>query len=486
MFLPGSKNVLMEYMMRNRNNPLGVVRGGVDVMQAMASGLRPNAQAAKQTAMPAPAQPEQKKPGFLEGNGVFGIPKEALFMGGAGLLAGNRHNGAQLALQGFAGGMQSARQRQEQAKQQAKMDKFKEGLTPEQAMLFDVAPQAVAQGMAGRMFAEPAGPEYFKSGDDIIGVHNGQSSMVYDAPDAPVERWEPINPPAGQDGYWERSTTTGKTRRVGSGQTINVNTGTDGTPYRSISEVPLGDAVPLSLVDGYDIPDGMFPVRDGSRVGFGWEPIGGSEASRKAESRSDNTTVSSLINSYATLHNNKAIVSTQNTAGENIAGIYSNSIFGRLQDKVGGDIGNADNDAARDTIQGLSMNALMKMISMSDVSAKAMDSDAEMKAWLSSIKSDNFESALLKLHVLDTSFQDGQALRQAFENQVIDANTYLYVTQRAQTDPMAVAMAKRAQQYAGLADRVGTENMTTDELVAAEGLLEFMDPEDRKLFTGGK
>lgn len=160
MFLPGSKNVLMEYMMRNRNNPLGVVRGGVDVMQAMASGLRPNAQAAKQTAMPAPAQPEQKKPGFLEGNGVFGIPKEALFMGGAGLLAGNRHNGAQLALQGFAGGMQSARQRQEQAKQQAKMDKFKEGLTPEQAMLFDVAPQAVAQGMAGRMFAEPTGPSY--------------------------------------------------------------------------------------------------------------------------------------------------------------------------------------------------------------------------------------------------------------------------------------------------------------------------------------
>lgn len=191
MFLPGSKNVLMEYMMRNRNNPLGVVRGGVDVMQSMASGLQPNAQAAKQTAMPAPAQPEQKKPGFLQGNGVFGIPKEALFMGGAGLLAGNRHNGAQLALQGFAGGMQSARQRQEQAKQQAKMDKFKEGLTPEQAMLFDVAPQAVAQGMAGRMFAEPAGPEYFKSGDDIIGVHNGQSSVIYDAPDAaPVPDWQ--------------------------------------------------------------------------------------------------------------------------------------------------------------------------------------------------------------------------------------------------------------------------------------------------------
>lgn len=217
-------------------------------------------------------------------------------------------------------------------------------------------------------------------------------------------------------------------------------------------------------------PAGFQRVWDEQNQTYRDVPIPGSEAEReaqahqdKADSRNNSPTVGTLINAYATLNNNKAIRSRQNSAGENIGAIYSKSPVGRFQDAIGGDIGNSDNDAARDTIEGVSMNALMQMISMSDVSAKAMDSDAEMKAWLGAIKGDNFESALIKLHVLDKSFGSGMELQRAYESGQIDLETYEYVTNRANTDPMAIEMGNRMQRYAALEQSVGSERLTPDE-----------------------
>ena len=130
------------------------------------------------------------------------------------------------------------------------------------------------------------------------------------------------------------------------------------------------------------------------------------------------------------------------------------------------------------------MNALMKMISMSDVSAKAMDSDAEMKAWLTSIKSDNYESALTKLHVLDQSFGSGNALQRAFEDGVIDQATYQWITNRVDTDPFTQRMAQKAQRYASLSGEIGADNFTPGETESVDDLLEFMTPEERALFGG--
>jgi len=153
--------------------------------------------------------------------------------------------------------------------------------------------------------------------------------------------------------------------------------------------------------------------------------------------------------------------------------MYSKSPPGRFQDALGGKVGNADNDTARDNIEGISMNMLMKMISMSDVSARAMDSDAEMKAWLSAIKGDQYESALTKLHVLDVSFGSGEALQRAYAKGDIELETYEYVTQRAGSDPVAIEMGNRMSRYSALEGSVGAENLTQSEAAELEALREW-------------
>lgn len=181
-------------------------------------------------------------------------------------------------------------------------------------------------------------------------------------------------------------------------------------------------------------------------------------------------TVGNLINSYATLARNKAITARGNDAAENLGAMFSGTGVGKTIDRLGGDVGNLENAEARGKIEGLSMNALMKMISMSDVSAKAMDSDAEMKAWLSAIKDDNYEAALTKLHVLDKSFGNGRALQDAFANGVIDQGTYQYVTNRANSDPYTKQMADKASRYASLEGAIGADNLTPDEQAELEAL----------------
>lgn len=108
-----------------------------------------------------------------------------------------------------------------------------------------------------------------------------------------------------------------------------------------------------------------------------------------------------------------------------------------------------ENDAARGQIDGISMNSLMQMISMSDVSARAMDSDAEMRAWLGAIKGDVYEEALVKLHILDMSFGSGLALEQALEAGEIGQPEYDYVMQQMGTGANQSRL-QRARQYASL------------------------------------
>lgn len=372
----------------------------------------------------------------------------------------------------------------ERERRQAMLTKYTDGLTPEQAQLAQLAPEKFLNAQVERAFAAPAGPEYFKSGEDIIGVQNGQSSMVYDAPDAPTEVWNPIQDPTGQGGYWERSSTTGQTRRVGApGTSVDVTVGADGNPYKSLYDVPMGGFVPANLIEGIKIPADHYAIRTDTGPGFAFEPIQGSSTYNKNETREEGLTIGTLIGDYADLDKNKAIRSRDNGLSDNLRGFLASSPLGRGWDST---FGSVENHEARDSIDGLSMNALMQMISMSDVSAKAMDSDAEMKAWLGAIKGDTFESALTKLHVLDTSFGSGNELEKAWRNGVIDEKTYRYVTNRVYEDPFTAEMAARAQRYASLSGAIGTERMTPNELESANDLLDYMSPEERALFEGGK
>jgi len=184
-------------------------------------------------------------------------------------------------------------------------------------------------------------------------------------------------------------------------------------------------------------------------------PMGGSDDERIAQSRitamgGRDTGLDGLVNSYMTLDRNKAITSNDNTASENIGAMFSGTGVGKFIDGIGGEVGNQENLSARQAIDGLSMKALMDMISMSDVSAKAMDSDAEMKAWLGAIKSDNIEAALVKLHVLDTSFGSGDLLERNLLSGSIDAETYDRTFAMFGSDAKAQRLLSRAQVYASL------------------------------------
>jgi len=416
---------------------------------------------------------EKKKTPWLQQDGALGMDRQTLLMGGLGLLTGDKRSGPGYMLQSLSQGIANKQARTKEAEQQAKMDKFAQGLTPEQAALFGIAPQAVAGGMAQQMFAKPAERKIIK-GADGYQYYSDNGERVLANVKAPGKA-----PATGmvqdETGNWiyDPDYLAGQERLRKAGRdSVSVSVGADGNPYKSLVQVPVGQPVPLDLlpIPESKIPEDMYPVRAENAAGFAFAEIPGSTAESKAAAREDPTTIDSLIGSYTTLHGNKAIRSQQNSAGENFGAMYSKTPPGRFQDALGGDIGNSDNDAARDNIEGISMNMLMKMISMSDVSARAMDSDAEMKAWLGAIKGDNYESALTKLHVLDVSFGSGEAMQRAYSNGQIDLETYKYVTQRAQTDPMAVEMRQRMQQYAALESSVGAENMTDSELEELEAL----------------
>jgi hypothetical protein len=270
------------------------------------------------------------------------------------------------------------------------------------------------------------------------------------------------------------------TRMQRSGVSVNVNGFGGGAT--SLAQIPVGQPVPEDLLGGITLPADTYAVRADNPAGFQFETIPGSETDQKAQSgeqaKAGRTyTLGSLIGSYSTLAKNKAISARGNSALDNAAAMYSGTAFGQVQDKLGGEVGNLANAEARDTIQGLSMKALMDMISMSDVSAKAMDSDAEMKAWLSAIKSDNYESALTKLHVLDLSFGSGQELERAYADGTIDLNTYQYVTNRVNSDPMVKQMLDKADRYAALGNAVGQSNLTGGERQSIQNLSGLVAPD---------
>lgn len=136
--------------------------GGVSA-QGVPSDLAGPVQGYNQAMQSTPVDPMAEKPKtpWMQREGPLGLDKQTWLMGGLGLLAGNKNTGPQMMLQNLSRGMAGQQARQKEAKQQAKMDKFRSGLTPEQAALFDVNPGAVAGGMAEQMFAQDSAPEAY-------------------------------------------------------------------------------------------------------------------------------------------------------------------------------------------------------------------------------------------------------------------------------------------------------------------------------------
>ena len=426
------------------------------VMRRGAGGMSP----ADQDIARQMVQSQPKKKGGMFSGGGKGWDALAMISGTLRDLDGTmgRQNYAQ-AVQGIQGRRAQDEAKAKQAQQQAAMEQMLQGMTPEQRMAYRANPDAFGTAYSQSLFREKKPivvGESSRLADD-------EGNVILDAvPKMP----DPITP------YQERQLALQRDR-LDFDKTkprtplVSINN-PFGAGEKSLADIPVGQPLPTKMLGGVKPDEGKMFVRADNPMGFEQVLIPGSEAERLSKSKSEagegrEYGLSTLVRSYATLNKNKAITSQRNSAGQNIGALYSGTGVGKLQDAIGGDVGNTENTTARNTIQGLSMKALMDMISMSDVSAKAMDSDAEMKAWLSAIKDDNFEAAMSKLHALDVSFGGGDLMRKMFGEGVIDQETYQFVTNRTQADPQTVAMMKKMQRYAGLSGDVGADNLTADE-----------------------
>lgn len=122
------------------------------------------------------------------------IDDQTLLMSGLGLLAGDRYSGPQMALQNLAYGMDANKAEKKDAERKGALTKALGMTDPAQRnqALMQAFPEYAAQASLEQAFAPPKGPEYFKSGEDIIGVSGGQANVIYDAPDAPKGPESPI------------------------------------------------------------------------------------------------------------------------------------------------------------------------------------------------------------------------------------------------------------------------------------------------------
>ena len=249
-------------------------------------------------------------------------------------------------------------------------------------------------------------------------------------------------------------------------QTVVNNNLPSNTPPSQYSRLPNGTMI--------DAPPGTRPLGDGQYwvVENGQPVVRAAEGSSaaadqaaadaKTQMREENRTVGSMMSSLLTLNENEAIPSM--SRGNNIPAMIAQTGIGQFYDRMGSDFGgNPENAVARDQLKGLRMGALMNMISMSDVSARAMDSDAEMRAWLSAIEGDTIESALVKLHVLDSAYGTGTELDKALADGVLPQEIYNYVQEQVRNDPGTRSKLEKSHVLARVDRAVANGNLTPEE-----------------------
>jgi len=246
----------------------------------------------------------------------------------------------------------------------------------------------------------------------------------------------------------------------------NILPGQPNSPYKPLNEYGAGEWIPPAhpMLKGVDIPDDAQIYGTGGQDGvpFTFETAPGTPTAAKEEMKDGNRTVGSMMSSLVTLNSNNAIPSMQRS--NNIPGMIAQTGAGQFYDRLGTDFGgNPENAVARDSLKGLRMGALMNMISMSDVSARAMDSDAEMRAWLSAIEGDTYESALLKLHVLDSAYGSGSELDKLYADGLLDEETHKWVQDQVRNDPGVRSKLEKSQVLARVDRAVMEGKMSAEE-----------------------
>lgn len=99
---------------------------------------------------------------------------------------------------------------------------------PQTLAMAEMFPEEFAKS-AMKMQEEMAGRDPFVVNDQIVNRDTLAVEADLRDPEAPQERWEPVAAPEGMPGMYERSTLTGKTRRVAAPQRAGIKVNPDGS-----------------------------------------------------------------------------------------------------------------------------------------------------------------------------------------------------------------------------------------------------------------
>jgi hypothetical protein len=264
--------------------------------------------------------------------------------------------------------------------------------------------------------APPPPPEAYTLGEGQRRYVGDQ--LIAEVPAAapkPEERWEDIEAPPGMPGYYQRSTTTGQTRRVAAPPSpgININTGANGP---EVGTIPQGYAV----------------VRDPNNPsGYRMEAIPGGPAGIEAQGAStakaalDNT-FEGIMQSYVDLQQKGAIRDVEKGPIENLSAYVQTSPVGREFGKAVG----SPAESLRETIEALQPSITQAIMSQPGMSARSMDSQRELEFFMKSITTPSADvwANYTTLHALDKRFGSGQLMNKMLQQGRIAPEDYNRIT----------------------------------------------------------
>ncbi|NQY98867.1 MAG: hypothetical protein HRT82_17070 [Henriciella sp.] len=318
------------------------------------------------------------------------------------------------------------------------------------------APPAADPAKYGNQLHEVIGPDgnpVFVRTDDQGGVHqvDGYTPLG-------EEEWVNIATPPGQEGVWQKSSTTGQLRRVGGGG-VNVTVDNGVKPSR----VPSG-------WEGYYDESGNYNLRP--------SPGGPADIEAQAGANSKETmdaVITTFASQYQKLNEAGAVRNSEKGPLANMSAYFQTSDAGREFGKMTG----SKAEAARETIEAMQPNIVQAIMSQPGISAKAFDSDKELEFFLKSITAPraDYMANMTALYILDKKFGTGTAIQK-----ILTPDELASVQQLAAADPLNFQLDQVMDASAAQPSQSGSQGVP-------EGVdpadWEFLTEEERALFSGG-
>lgn len=216
------------------------------------------------------AQTPEQKP-WLQREAYGGLSKGDMLLAGAGMLSGrNLQEGLGNAAQFAYAGMERGRKAKEAEEQKRRMQMALAGveMTPEQKAIAAAAPEMALSQLAQGAFAKPEAVTYgtdleeiMMDGKPVVGRTRSDGEFVPIEGASPYEKpgdeWVDVPAPNGMQGYFQRNTRTGATKRVAAPPSNGITLGSDGTvqiggPVRGLGYGTAAKGKEAAVVQGQD------------------------------------------------------------------------------------------------------------------------------------------------------------------------------------------------------------------------------------------